>query len=37
MSWDWFIYFAIASVLFWIIGSWNAFKEFKYEHVHLLL
>lgn len=29
MSWDWFIYFAIASVLFWIIGSWNAFKEFK--------
>lgn len=29
MNWDWFIYFAIASVLFWIIGSWNAFKEFQ--------
>lgn len=29
MNWDWFIYFAIASVLFWIIGSWNVFKEFQ--------
>lgn len=29
MNWNWFIYFAIISVLFWIIGSWNAFKEHK--------
>ena len=26
ISWDYFIYFAIVSVLFWIIGSWRAFK-----------
>ena len=26
MSWDWFIYFAILSVLFWIVGSWKAYK-----------
>ena len=35
MSWDWFIYFAIASVLFWIIGSWNAFKEFKMTSMYI--
>lgn len=29
INWDWFIYFAILSVLFWIIGSWKAFKEAK--------
>lgn len=27
INWDWFIYFAIPSVLCWMAGSWNAFKE----------
>lgn len=36
INWDWFIYFAILSVLFWIIGSWKAFKEAKKVHAHLL-
>ena len=26
MSWDWFIYFAVLSVVLWTAGSWNAFK-----------
>ena len=25
INWDWFVYFAILSVLFWIFGSWRAF------------
>ena len=31
MSWDWFIYFAILSVVLWIAGSWNAFKGFRWR------
>ena len=26
MNWDWFIYFAVLSVVLWTAGSWNAFK-----------
>lgn len=26
MNWNWFIYFAILSVLLWAIGAWRAFK-----------
>lgn len=29
INWDWFIYFAIPSVLFWIIGLWRAFRGAK--------
>ncbi|SNU04922.1 Cytochrome C assembly protein [Prevotellaceae bacterium MN60] len=27
MSWEYFVYFAIASVLLWIVGAWAAWKE----------
>ena len=27
MSWEEFIYFAIAAVLLWAIGAWAAWKE----------
>ena len=27
MSWDSFIYFALASVLLWAVGAWGAWRE----------
>ena len=27
MSWEYFVYFAIASVLLWIVGAWAAWKD----------